>query len=144
MLHYCTEYYPGPIEPTLTMPIRTLIVDDEPHAIEVVKKYVSQIPEIELLATHNNAINAFQELQKNKVDLMFLDINMPIMNGWEFIESYNALKSDISKEIHICIVSSSVDDRDYLRSRNFPMVRRYFVKPLTPSLLIQLYDELQL
>ena len=45
------------------MPIRTLIVDDEPHAIEVIKKYVSQIPEIELLGTHTNAISAFQELQ---------------------------------------------------------------------------------
>lgn len=69
------------------MPIRTLIVDDEPHAIEVVKKYVSQIPEIELLATHNNAINAFQELQKNKVDLMFLDINMPGLSGTDLVRS---------------------------------------------------------
>ena len=69
------------------MPIRTLIVDDEPHAIEVVKKYVGQIPEIELLATHNNAINAFQELQKNKVDLMFLDINMPGLPGTDLVRS---------------------------------------------------------
>ena len=69
------------------MPIRTIIVDDEPHAIEVVKKYVSQIPEIELLATHNNAINAFQELQKSKVDLMFLDINMPGLSGTDLVRS---------------------------------------------------------
>ena len=67
------------------MPIRTLIVDDEPHAIEVVKN-ISQIPEIELLSTHNNAINAFQE-PKNKVDLMFLDINMPGLSGTDLVRS---------------------------------------------------------
>ncbi|MBX2922965.1 MAG: response regulator transcription factor [Chitinophagaceae bacterium] len=69
------------------MPIRTLIVDDEPHAIEVIKKYVSQIPEIELLGTHTNAISAFQELQKNKIDLMFLDINMPGLSGTDLVRS---------------------------------------------------------
>lgn len=69
------------------MPIRTLIVDDEPHAIEVIRKYVSHIPEITLLATHNNAINAFQELQKNKVDLIFLDIDMPGLSGTQLVRS---------------------------------------------------------
>lgn len=69
------------------MPIRTLIVDDEPHAIEVIRKYVSHIPEIDLLETYNNAINAFQELQKNKVDLIFLDINMPGLSGTELVRS---------------------------------------------------------
>lgn len=69
------------------MPIRTLIVDDEPRAVEVIRKYVVQIPELELLATYNNAIHAFQELKKNSVDLMFLDISMPGLSGTDLVRS---------------------------------------------------------
>lgn len=68
-------------------PLRTLIVDDEPHAIEVIRKYVAQIKEIELLGTYTNAISAFQELQKSKVDLMFLDISMPGLSGTDLVRS---------------------------------------------------------
>lgn len=69
------------------MPLSTLIVDDEPHAIEVIKKYISHISEIELLGTYGNAVSAFRELQKNKVDLMFLDINMPGLSGTDLVRS---------------------------------------------------------
>lgn len=69
------------------MSIRTLIVDDEPHAVEVIKKYVAQIPGLELLATFSNAIQAFQELKKNNVDLIFLDISMPGLSGTDLVRS---------------------------------------------------------
>jgi DNA-binding LytR/AlgR family response regulator len=69
------------------MSIRTIIVDDEPRAAEVIKKYVQQVPEIELISTCNNGIHAFQELQEKSVDLLFLDINMPGLSGTELIRS---------------------------------------------------------
>ncbi len=69
------------------MAIRTFIIDDEPRAVEVVKKYVQQVPEIELAGTFTSAIPAFQELQRNKVDLLFLDINMPGLSGTDLIRS---------------------------------------------------------
>ncbi|RFS22572.1 DNA-binding response regulator [Chitinophaga silvatica] len=69
------------------MKIKTLIVDDEPHAIEVIEKYIENFPEIELVAKCNNAIMAFQILQQNKIDLMFLDIKMPGLLGTDFIRS---------------------------------------------------------
>ncbi len=71
----------------MTMPLKTFIVDDEPHAIEVVRKYIAQIPGIELLGTCRNAIHAFQELKKKEVDLIFLDINMPGLSGTELVRS---------------------------------------------------------
>lgn len=67
--------------------LRTLIIDDEPHAIEVIKKYADQIPEIQLQGTFANAVTAFQELRKNETDLIFLDINMPGLSGTELIRS---------------------------------------------------------
>ncbi len=69
------------------MPIRTLIVDDEPHAIDVIRRYVQEIPELELVAGYPNAIQAFQELKKNKIDLIFLDIHMPGLAGTDLVRS---------------------------------------------------------
>lgn len=69
------------------MNIKTLIVDDEPHAIEVIEKYISNFPEIELVAKCNTALQAFQILQKKQVDLVFLDVKMPGLLGTDLVRS---------------------------------------------------------
>ncbi|NHA05013.1 response regulator transcription factor [Mucilaginibacter sp. HC2] len=69
------------------MKIRTLIVDDEPHAIEVLEKYISQFNQMELVGKCGDAIQAFQVLQQKPVDLMFLDIKMPGIKGTDLLRS---------------------------------------------------------
>lgn len=71
------------------MKIKTIIVDDEPHAIEVIVNYIRNFPEIELVAKCNNAVQAFQLLQREKVDLLFLDVKMPGLLGTDLIRSLN-------------------------------------------------------
>jgi len=71
--------------------IKTLIVDDEPHAIEIIERYIGLIPEIELVGKCNNAIQAFQELQRQEVNLVFLDIKMPGLLGTDLIRSMKDL-----------------------------------------------------
>ncbi|GAA4798595.1 LytTR family DNA-binding domain-containing protein [Olivibacter ginsenosidimutans] len=69
------------------MKIKTLIVDDEPFALEVIEKYLENFPEITLVAKCVNAIQAFQMLQRNKIDLLFLDVKMPGLTGTELLRS---------------------------------------------------------
>lgn len=69
------------------MAIKTLIADDEPHAIGILQRYVANIPELEVVATCNNAIKAFQLLQNNKIDLLFVDIKMPGLSGTDLVRS---------------------------------------------------------
>ncbi|UEG54427.1 LytTR family DNA-binding domain-containing protein [Mucilaginibacter daejeonensis] len=69
------------------MKIRTLIVDDEPHAIEVIDTFLQQFTDLEVLGRCNSAIQAFQLLQQKQVDLMFLDIKMPGLNGNDLLRS---------------------------------------------------------
>lgn len=64
-----------------------LIVDDEPLALELIESYVSKIPQLEVIAKCSNAINAYEVLKNQKVDLMFLDIQMPNITGIEFLKS---------------------------------------------------------
>ena len=68
--------------------IKCLIVDDEPPAREIIRRYVQQVPTLELAGECANAIQAFTLLQQQQpVDLMFLDIRMPQLNGNEFLKA---------------------------------------------------------
>ena len=73
--------------------LRTIIVDDEPLAINVLKNYVAQVKEIELLDTFSNAVAAATYVQENAVDIIFLDINMPILDGLDFLKNLQSLHS---------------------------------------------------
>lgn len=63
------------------------MVDDEPPAIDLLLSYIDKINDLEVVGKCNNAIEAFGMLQKNKIDLLFLDIQMPKMTGLDLIRS---------------------------------------------------------
>ncbi|MFA8451837.1 MAG: LytR/AlgR family response regulator transcription factor [Bacteroidales bacterium] len=65
--------------------IKCIIIDDEPIAINYLKEYVQQMPQLELLDTFNRASHAFDIISKGEVDLIFLDIQMPELTGLDFI-----------------------------------------------------------
>ena len=67
--------------------MNVLIVDDEPLALEVLENYISRFPDLKLSARCNNAIEAFEALNSKKIDLMFLDIQMPQISGIDFLKT---------------------------------------------------------
>lgn len=67
--------------------ITCIIVDDEQHAIDVLEHYVKQIPSLHLLASFTNPLQALELLTREKVDLLFLDIQMPEISGLDFIRA---------------------------------------------------------
>lgn len=69
------------------MKTQCLIVDDEPLAIQLLTSHVEQVSLLELAATCDNALDAFEVLKTKKVDLLFLDIQMPMLTGVEFLKS---------------------------------------------------------
>jgi CheY-like chemotaxis protein len=77
-------------------------------------------------------------LAKNEIlpDIIFLDINMPIMSGWDFLQEFEALSIQPSS-LKIYIVSSSVDDYDINKSKNFAWVTNYLIKPISKERFIE-------
>lgn len=64
-----------------------VILDDEPFAHQVFSHYISQYPSMKITAQFRNAVEAFEYLSKNKIDLLFLDIEMPLVNGLDFLKA---------------------------------------------------------
>lgn len=69
------------------MKTRCLIVDDEPLAVEVLRAHAAQLPQLEVVASCHNALEAFELLKTEPVDLLFLDIQMPMLTGIDFLRS---------------------------------------------------------
>ena len=69
------------------MKTRCIIVDDEPLAIDAIQTHVEKFDSLKLVATCTDAIQAFEVLNKTRIDLMFLDIQMPEISGLEFLKS---------------------------------------------------------
>lgn len=68
------------------MKLKCLIVDDEHIARKILSDYVNKVPELELVATCNSALNALNYLKKDSIDVLFLDIQMPNLTGLDFLK----------------------------------------------------------
>jgi DNA-binding LytR/AlgR family response regulator len=113
------------------MKTRCLIVDDEPLARELIAGYIGKIDTLELVTTCSNAIEAYQVIKEKKIDLIFLDINMPQITGLEFIRS-------LSNPPKVIIVSAY---REYALEGFELDVVDYLLKPVSMSRLLKSVDK---
>ncbi|MBX2874448.1 MAG: LytTR family DNA-binding domain-containing protein [Saprospiraceae bacterium] len=67
--------------------VKCLIVDDEPLALQLIQAHIERLPQLEIVAACQNALEAFELLKKEQIDLVFLDIQMPVLTGIEFVKS---------------------------------------------------------
>lgn len=128
-------------------PIDFIFVDDDPISNMICKftvemmlgKVSSQSFVSPELALEYLTATYLTNNHHNKTVLL-LDINMPGMSGWEFLERFDNLKGIIKELIHIYILSSSVDERDKLRSYANKNVLGFLVKPLSKETVSQVAD----
>ena len=69
------------------MKYKCIIVDDEPPAIKILQNYIETLEQIEIIGTCNNAFQAIDLLTKEKIDLMFLDVNLPKLLGTQLLKT---------------------------------------------------------
>ncbi len=91
------------------MKIKCIIIDDEPLAINVIKNFVHQVNDLDLTCTFNNAIDGLDYLKDTDVDLIFLDINMPLLDGLSFIKSLTKKPLIIITSAHENYAAESFD-----------------------------------
>ena len=81
------------------------------------------------------------ESEEGLPEVIFLDLNMPIMDGWEFLDEFGKISRE--REIRIYILSSSVDSRDMERAKKYDMVNGFIAKPLTDVKIKELAQEIE-
>lgn len=113
------------------MKIHCQIVDDEPLAINVIKKFLEHFQYAEVVSSCENAMDAFAYISGNPVDLLFLDINMPTLNGLDFLKSL--------KEPPLVIITSAY--RDYAVEGFELNVLDYLVKPISFQRFLKAMDK---
>lgn len=74
-------------------------------------------------------------------DLIFLDINMPGMNGWEFLAKYDALENDQKGKAVMIMLTTSLNPDDALKAKNFSTIKNFLHKPLTATMLDEVIKE---
>ena len=98
------------------MKIKCIIIDDEPLAAEVVENYLKEFSNIEHIGSYTNPLEALEIIESGVVEAVFIDINMPKMNGLEFIRSIDSKPSFIITTAYreYAVESYDLDVLDYL------------------------------
>lgn len=117
--------------------IRCLIVDDEPMAREVISRYIKQLPMLQLVGECSNAVEAMSRLQQQPVDLLFLDIHMPQLNGTDLLRILKNPPRTIFTTAHpeYALEGYELDAIDYLLK---PIQFDRFLKAVQKALQMQL------
>jgi DNA-binding LytR/AlgR family response regulator len=122
---------------------KCVIIDDEPLAVELIKDHVSKFSNLEVVATCNNALQGFEVLKSQEVDLIFLDIQMPMLTGIEFLKSLSNPPKVIFTTAYreYALESYELEVVDYLLKpisfdRFFKAVNKYFKVIETSSVTI--------
>jgi len=127
-------------------PIIALVDDDKIFQLTASRTIKSTQLSDRILQFENgeDALNFLKTNSGNSEELpdyIFLDINMPYVDGWMFLEDFAGLKNKLAKNILIYMVSSSIDPRDVTRARQNPEVTQYIIKPVTREKFIELLSK---
>lgn len=110
-----------------------MLIDDEPPAIDLLRKHISTLSDLQIVATCHSAIEASEVLKKEEVDLLFLDIQMPVLTGLDLLKTSRSLPKVIITTAHreYALDGYDLDIVDYLLKpisfeRFFKAVQRYY------------------
>jgi len=122
------------------------IIDDDKTTqfiVEITIENTNLAKNISIFSDGKEAIDFFTlnvNNPENLPDIIFLDLNMPIMDGWRFLDHFAVLKPKIEKKIKICINSSSTNQTDIIRAKKYSDVTDYIIKPITVEDIIRIYQ----
>lgn len=123
-----------------------LCIDDDPITLMLCKKVIAKASfSNEIISAQNGeeALDYFNMLKHSNFigdtikqpQLIFLDLNMPVMGGWEFLDAFNSSDYSDFNTIKVIILSSTIDPEDLEKAKTYPMVLDFLPKPISFEML---------
>lgn len=123
------------------------VIDDDHIFIYGIKRLMKEVNFGDDILVYDNGKDALSGLRLNSEagkklpSIIFLDLNMPIMNGWDFLDDFCKISESELNNTVVYIISSSVDPRDLVRIKNYSIVKNYILKPVTANDLVDIQKE---
>jgi len=117
-----------------------IVIDDSKLDCFIAEKIIKNTGKAASIISFQLAQEALDVIAKNPVEenahtIILVDIQMPVMNGFEFVEAFEMLPSTITRNYTIYVITSSINENDVKRVHNYPSVKQFLNKPLTTNSL---------
>ena len=123
-----------------------IVVDDSKLDCFIAEKVIKNLGRSEAVNTFMQATDALQHIaalsENGFRTVLFVDIQMPMMNGFEFVEEFDKLPADKRKNYIVFMLSSSINENDIARVKSYPTIKKFINKPLTGSTISVILDTL--
>lgn len=120
-----------------------LLIDDnaaDNRYNQIILEEMDIADKVDIAQTGNEALQMLESNDQSQPDLILLDINMPKMNGWEFLEAYKKLNTDVHNKQAVVILTTSMNPDDKAKADSIPGVAEFNTKPLTPEMLNHIFE----
>jgi len=130
-----------------------LCIDDDPITLMLSRKVIEKSSFSDEIITAQNGEEAllyFNTLKYNKAkivkkpQLIFLDLNMPVMGGWEFLDYFTSPAYDEFNSVNVIVLSSTINPEDLLKAKKYPIIKDFLSKPITKAMLEYLKNKMDL
>lgn len=124
---------------------KVILIDDDPLSIYLTRFVLQQVQFAQTIETYQEAKSALYDLQANLgaalPEVIFLDLNMPEMDGWDFLEALQPRAQELAGRVRIYILTSSVDRQDQQIAGEYPLVAGFLLKPFDAKVAATLKQE---
>ncbi len=120
------------------------IVDDDPIHQQITEIMLDRLRVTNDVKKFSDAQDVLDHIRLNIAepeslpDIILLDLNMPVMDGWEFLEAFSSIRGTLPKPVKVYVLTSSIDERDRQRVSSFDFVSGYLTKQLTNDIILGL------
>ncbi|MEQ9220138.1 MAG: response regulator [Cyclobacteriaceae bacterium] len=128
---------------------RLFIVDDDSLFTHIASMIAEDTDMVEDVKVYNDGKKAFDYLIEHHdspemlPDVILLDLSMPILDGWSFLDRFMSSRLNLAKKIEIYICSSSISPEEIEKARSISVISDYIIKPLTSDKLMKMIEDVK-